>query len=272
MAYKVLELPVPLSEMGKGLYDAYSHNQGGHPSYLLGECRETGWWYFFPIVVGVKTPIGFLLLVGGGLFAILRGFGSSTWQQRLTVIFPVAITLVCMSSRINLGVRYILPIYPMLAVIGGYAISTFFVLAKRNSRALAVVPLVLAGWVVADSWVSRPDYLAYFNPCAGAYPERILCESDLDWGQDLHRLSLRLKALRVEHVSIAYFGTALLKKADLPPFSILPLDAPAAQGYVAVSVRYLAMEYARSGAFAWLKRRTPLERIGHSIYLYNLSP
>jgi 4-amino-4-deoxy-L-arabinose transferase-like glycosyltransferase len=269
-AYKVVELPVPLSEMGKGLYDAYSHNKAGQSSYLLGEFREIGWWYFFPVVVGVKTPIGFLILIGGGLFAILRSFGSSTWQQRLTVIFPVAITLVCMSSRINLGVRYILPVYPMLAVAGGYAISTCLVFAKRNSRALAVVPLVLAGWVVADCWVSRPDYLAYFNQCAGAYPERILCESDLDWGQDLHRLSQRLKALRVEHVSIAYFGTARLDKADLPPYSILPLEAPAAQGYVAVSVRYLAMEYARAGSFAWLKHRTPLERIGKSIYLYNL--
>jgi hypothetical protein len=237
---------------------------------LLGEYRRTGWWYFFPVVVGVKTPIGFLILAGCGLLAVMRGFRSSPWQHHLTVIFPLAITSVCMSSRIDLGVRHILPIYPLLAVIGGYAMSRFFLLAKRKSLMIAFVPIVLAAWVVADSWVARPDYLAYFNQFAGAHPERILCESDLDWGQDLHRLSKRLRDLQVERISIKYFGTAPLEKADLPPFSTLSPDTPA-QGYVAVSVRYLFLDYAKDGSFGWLKRYTPLETTGQSIYLYNLS-
>ncbi len=270
LAYRAMESPLPLMGMVAGVREVRSHNENGHDSYLLGEYRSTGWWYFFPVVVALKTPIGFLFLAAGGLVGMIRGFRSSPWQHHLTVIFPGAILLVGMLSRIDLGVRHILPLYPLLAILAGHAMSTLFALAKRKSRAIALVPVVLAAWVVADSWMTRPDYLAYFNQFAGARPEEILCESDLDWGQDLHRLSQRLKDLRVEHVSIKYFGTAPLEKAGLPPFSILSPGVPATRGYVAVSVRYLYLEYAKNGSFGWLKRRTPSEKIGKSIYLYNL--
>ena len=39
-------------------------------------------------------------------------------------------------------------------------------------------------------------------------------------------------------------------------------------GYIAVSLRYSNLEYARSGAYAWLKPYKPVERIGESIDLY----
>src|SRR5262249_34430863 len=101
-------------------------------------------------------------------------------------------------------------------------------------------------------------------------PERFLAESDLDWGQDLGRLSRRLKELHVNHVGIAYFGINPLETADLPPYTELSGNSPAAHGYLAVSVRWLTVEYAREKAFAWLKDRPPLERVGKSIFLYNL--
>lgn len=270
LAYKAMEAPVPLIQVVTGILQVEGHNALGHDSYLFGEYRRTGWWYFFPVVLGVKTPIGFLILAGCGIFAIVRGFRSSSWQQYLTVIFPVAILLVCMSSRLNLGVRHILPIYPPLAVIGGYGVSELFALARRTSRAILVVPILLVTWVVADSWIARPDYLAYFNQFAGAHPERILVDSDLDWGQDLGRLSRRLKELRADSVSLKYFGTAPLAKAGLPSYSELSSDVPVTHGYVAISVRYLTLDYAQNGSFAWLRSRTPQEVVGKSIYLYNL--
>lgn len=177
--------------------------------------------------------------------------------------------LVCIRSGIDLGVRHILAIYPPLAVIAGYAMSEFFVLARRTSRAILVLPILLAAWAVVESWMVHPDYLAYFNQFAGAHPEKILAESDLDWGQDLDRLSRRLRELRVGHVSIKYFGTAPLEKAGLPSYSALSPAIPTTHGYVAVSARYLTLEYAKNGSFAWLRGRTPLETIGKSIYLYN---
>jgi 4-amino-4-deoxy-L-arabinose transferase-like glycosyltransferase len=270
LAAKAVETPVPLGQAVMGIREVALHNARGHDSYLFGEYRSTGWWCFFPVVVGVKTPIGFLLLVGLGFLALARGFGGRPWQQQLTAIFPLAIMLVCMKSRIDLGVRHILPIYPLLAVIGGFAISESFSLARRATPVILAAPILLFAWLVADSWMARADYLAYFNEFAGRHPERILAESDLDWGQDLDRLSRRLKELRVDHVSIGYFGTAPLEKADLPPYSLLSAETPVTHGYVAVSVHMLWLEYARDGSYAWLHGRAPLEKIGKSIYLYDM--
>lgn len=270
LVYKAIDIPVPFPPFFKGIQEVKAHNAVGHDTYLFGEYRKTGWWYFFPVVILVKTPIGFLILAGGGIFAILRRFKLSPWQQHLTLIFPFAILLVCMGSKINLGVRHILAIYPLLAVIGGHAVAELLALAKRKSMAIAVLPLLLVAWVVAESWQNRADHLAYFNQFAGSHPERILVESDLDWGQDLYRLSDRLKELRVDHVSLAYFGSAPLEKADLPPYSTLSPKVPPPNGYVAVSVRFLTLENAKNGSFDWLKGHTPLEKVGKSIYLYKM--
>jgi 4-amino-4-deoxy-L-arabinose transferase-like glycosyltransferase len=140
IAYKTIEVPIPLTQFARGIHAVEIDNATGHnDSYLFGEYRGTGWWYFFPVVVGVKTPIGFLILAGYGIFAILRDFRSSPWQQHLRIIFPLAIMVVCMSFGIDLGVRHILAIYPLLAVIAGYAVFELFMLARRTSRAMAVL-------------------------------------------------------------------------------------------------------------------------------------
>jgi 4-amino-4-deoxy-L-arabinose transferase-like glycosyltransferase len=272
VAYAAIETPLPLTFMVRGLNATRAHDANGHAAYLLGEVRDMGWWYYFPLMVLLKTPIGFLILSACGIFAILRGFHSRTWQQHLTLIFPAAIMLVCMRSHVDLGIRNALPIFPILAVICGFAITEFFALAKRALPALAVVPILLAGWVVADCWIARPDYLAYFNRFAGPHPEKIVADSDIDWGQDLYRLSRRLNELHVDHVSVLYFGTSPLDRAGLPSYTVVPAAVPVTHGYLAVSVRYLTFEYVKTGSTAWLKDRAPLEIIGKSIYLYNLGP
>lgn len=272
IVHKVIETPLPLVRMGFSVFSVASHNSRGHESYLLGENRFNGWWYFFPVVIGVKTPIPFLILAAIGLFSILRRFRSTTWEQHLTAIFPCAILLVCMASKIDLGVRHILAIYPLLAIAGGYAITLLFGLIKAESWRIAVFPMLLVGWTIAECWAAHPDYLAYFNEFAGAHPEKILVESDLDWGQDLYRLNQRLKERQVDHLSLLYFGTAPLEKAGLPPYTILSATSPVRRGYVAVSLRYLTLGNARDGSFGWLCSLTPLERIGKSINLYYLGP
>jgi hypothetical protein len=270
LAYKALELPLPLTQFAAGIHRVSVHNSEGHDAYLLGEYRRTGWWYFFPVVLAVKTPLGFLILVALGMAMMMRGFRKNSWQRNLTVIFPAAILLLCMNSRIDLGVRHILPIYPLLAVIAGHTVSELFNWARRRPRILLVLPVVLVISVMVDALKASPDYLAYFNQFAGEHPERFLAESDLDWGQDLGRLSRRLKELHADHVGIAYFGITPLDKAGLPPCTELSMNIPATHGYLAVSVRWLTLEYAREKAFAWLKDRPPLERVGKSIYLYDL--
>jgi len=266
-AYKFVETPLPLDQVLTGIAEVYAHTRLEGGGYLFGQYRDTGFWYFFPVVVALKTPIGFLILAAWGVVAMLRRWTRGPWQHCLTALFPVPILLICMTSRINFGVRHILSIYPPLALAAGYAISAAF--RGRSRRSLAVVSVLLAGSVLADACLAHPDYMAWFNQFAGRHPEKLLCESDLDWGQDLHRLSQRLNSLGVKQVSIGYFGTVPLEKAGLPEYHILSPDEKSI-GYVAVSVRYTNLEYAEYGSYGWLRKYQPLERIGKSIDLYRI--
>ena len=47
-AYKVIELPIPLSQIVTGVHSVGSHNAEGHDSYLFGEYRRSGWCTSFP--------------------------------------------------------------------------------------------------------------------------------------------------------------------------------------------------------------------------------
>jgi hypothetical protein len=172
-----------------------------------------------------------------------------------------------MSANINLGVRHILAIYPLLALIAGHAVSLSFAAKRQYITRVACVVCVLT--VVADAWLAHPDYMAYFNQLAGNHPERVLAESDLDWGQDLHRLSQRLENLGVRKVAIAYKGTARLESAGLPEYSLASAFEKTT-GYVAVSVQFITLHYAMDGSYGWLKPYKPVERIGKSIFLYNI--
>jgi hypothetical protein len=263
----VLAMRLPLTEAMIGARDLYRHNAIGHDSYLLGQWSNSGWWYFFPVVLAVKSPIGLLLIAACGWAVIVSRFRNAGWQQILTAVFPIAILLVCMASRIDLGVRHILPVYFLLAILGGHAATVLF----RHSRAAAAVAALLVAWVAVDSWRAHPDYLAHFNEFGGSHPENILCESDLDWGQDLNRLSERLKQRGVQDFYLAYFGSAVIDYAGLPRYQFLSGTQPA-RGYIAISLHFLNIEYRKNGAFAWLKPYTPVERIGKSIDLYYIAP
>jgi hypothetical protein len=223
-------------------------------------------------MLAVKTPIPFLLLTAIGGAALLWTRKRATWQQIATLVFPILILGVCMASNINLGTRHVLAIFPMLAVLAGHGVSRFWAWARMRHPWFALIPVLLVVWAAVDSVRVYPDFLAYFNPLAGSRPEERFGGSDLDWGQDLDRLSRRLAELRAPHVSIAYFGTAPLDRAGLPDYTLLEPGDPAPHGYVAISATRLYRDYRKNGSYASLWKHTPKERVGRSILLYDLGP
>ena len=103
-----LRLPAP--EVLSGIRAVMRHNATGHPTYLLGQRNITGFWYFYPVVLAVKTPLAFLFLLGYGVVLALRK--QSPYRRAwIPVSFAAGILLVGLESHINIGVRHILPIY-----------------------------------------------------------------------------------------------------------------------------------------------------------------
>jgi len=264
-AEKLQRIPLPLLQIPKGLYQLKSRMDYGVESYLLGEYRQTGWWYFIAIVLLVKTPLAFLALVVAGCLMTFLEAHKGDWRCGLPAVFALAIIGVCMLSRLSPGVRYVLAFYPLVSIPAG-ALVARRLRKTEGSLVRAAIALCIA-LTFMESAVAHPDYMAHFNVLAGRHPESILAESDLDWGQDLERLRLRLNTLGADHVALAYFGTAEVRKSSLP--EILPLSPwVPATGYIAVSVHHLCVSYARDGSYGWLRHHRPLERVGRSIFLY----
>jgi len=264
-----LWLPRELQDLVNGVVAVKAHNDTGHLSYLLGQTRLTGWWYFYLVALAVKTPIP--LLVAGPLGMVWLAHGGwrrgNSWAFAPLVLFLTILVFASTFSHINIGIRHILILYPFLALGGAYVALRAWqgIRTLRGPRAaLVAAPLLaLLAWQLSTLWRAFPDYLPYFNE-AVARPARVLVDSDLDWGQDLYRLEQRARALNIQHLSLAYRGTADLTREPLPPLFILPPNQPVS-GWVAVS----ALARTRNpNDYAWLEAYEPVERIGKTIDLY----
>ncbi len=101
--------PLPFPEVYAGLREVLVHASKGHKGYLLGETRETGFWNFYPVAIGVKSPLAFLALLGIGLVLVFRK-SPLTRRLWLPLAFSGGILLVGIFSTINIGIRHVLPV------------------------------------------------------------------------------------------------------------------------------------------------------------------
>ena len=261
-------LPLPAPEFVKGLYKVSEVNGRGLDAYLLGEISTHGWWYFFPVTLAVKTPIAFLVLAGVGVvFAIRSAFQTRLWHPLVPVIVVVAILASSMPASINIGVRHVLPVYPLLAIVAGGGVMLLWrsVSHVRLKRAFVGVA---AAWLLLASARAHPDYIADFNELVGNRPDRVLVNGDLDWGQDLDRLAREVKKRGITRIRIAYFGSASPPKHIPGVERLTPYDR--SPGWVAVSEAVIkGVLVAPRDGFAWADSIKPVARVGKSIRLYH---
>ncbi|MBZ5621557.1 MAG: glycosyltransferase family 39 protein [Acidobacteriia bacterium] len=269
-----LRLPAP--EFYSGIQAVMQHNAEGHPTYLLGQRSHSGFWYFYPVVLAVKTPLAFLLLLAAG---VVFQFRKALPFRRawLPLAFAAGILAVALTSRINIGVRHILPVYIGFSVLAGAAAVRLLEMA-RTERWIRHVLLLLLLWFAGSSLWSHPDYLPYFNELAGSEPEKILVDSDLDWGQDVKRLVSRLRQAGASEVAFSPFLQGDLgEQLGLP--RMLPVDALApSPGWNAVSLslwkqRRLGLYDEYPQVKLWPDRiETEPERVGKGILLWYFPP
>jgi len=151
--------------------------------FLNGETRDTGWWYFFPYTLLVKTPLPLFVLLAIALAGLIRK-GRETWYSTIPLWVLLAVYWgFTLTSHLNIGQRHILPTYPAMFIVAGAAALWF----RERIRLLRGFVLVSLAWFIFESVSIRPHYLAYFNQVVGgpAQGYRHLVDSSLDWGQNL---------------------------------------------------------------------------------------
>lgn len=248
---------VPAPDFLIGIGGLLSIDQHGMTSYALGKTTTSGWWWYFPFAALMKTTLIALALIVAGAFVTKREL-RWTWLEHVAA--ALAILAVACTSTLDIGVRYVLPMYAPLSVAAAATLVSLLqrgIAAKRIAVAAIIVQIVV-------SLAAHPDYFPYFNALAGRDPSRALVDSNLDWGQDILRLRHEVRKEKMTTLGISLMGPADYRKLNFPPLhGIDPINVT--HGWVAVSDQ----AYRAAGIeTAWWLPKKPTRRVGKSIRLF----
>jgi 4-amino-4-deoxy-L-arabinose transferase-like glycosyltransferase len=243
--------------------------------YLLGEVRNVGWPHYYLVAFLVKVPVPVLLL---GALAVV----ASVRERRrdcalplvLAAVFFVALGLV---TKKNVGLRYVLPVLPLLHVAVVAALPASGATGRARTWRPAAVGLLAAVAVIGGVLASATP-LAYFNGVERLRggKRQVLVDSNLDWGQALPDLRDWMAREGVRTIRLAYFGRVdpALYGIDWYTLPLTPTDgACAMSATLAVGRPYLMRikrhrraqpeySWSRPDSWAWLRDREPDAELG----------
>jgi hypothetical protein len=220
------------------------------PAYLFGETSREGFPNYYAIVFFFKTPLALWMLLIAALGSLLPRGQRRTARDELFLLLPAAFFFLYFNqaSRAQMGMRFLLPILPLLAVFCGRLVPL------ARGRAWRAGLLAAAGATLAVSTLSYyPHTLSYFNELAGdrRLHYRLLADSNLDWGQ-----------------SEGFIRDYVRQHPDTQVNPAVP-----GPGRVAISANLLTgILYPEM--FAWarmLREREPEEHVAYSYLIYTLS-
>jgi hypothetical protein len=251
-------------------------------SFLRGEWRQTGWWYYYLYGLAIKEPVGVWVLLILAIVGRLTKSGTRLGLADLVLLAPAAAVMLLVSSQtgMNHHVRYVFPCLPFLYIwIGGCARE------NQPFRSQKLLNLVAACWITFGSAWAYPHSLAYFNELVGGSAGGIhqLNNSNLDWGQDLLYLKRWREARwHIGRLNLAYFGRIDPTIAGVdyalpvghngaPPHGVYAISATFLQGrpYYAFDGTGTRRWVEHRELSPWFANRMPYARIG-SIWIYQL--
>ena len=260
------KVPMPGAEYIDGLYKVAFHDLAGHESMLLGRISRTGGWksYYF-YVVALKWPLLVLPLSLTGIAVIVRKQVRLPDGWPALIAIPAALFLMAIFSRIQIGDRHILPLYPFALLLAGAAWEAF-----SKNRVAGIILLGLVAANAADCLRFAPDYMSYFTPLMdSAKSYRLLTDSNTDWGQGLIALKKYQDQHPNEQINLAYFGTVDPAVYGIRYRVLQPMERPA--GTAIVSATNLSGQLlANPDSYKWLLQYKPKAILNHTLYVFEV--
>lgn len=264
------------------------HVTGGHRVFFMGDVAN-GFRAYYVVAFLIKTAIPTLIFLFSMLFLMFRRNikERNLDYDKLYLLIPFAVFYgMALQGSINLGIRYLLPIFPFIFVfVSDFAnkvkFYNFSSLSFKDLRANAknLVFFVLLAWYVAGSLTTYPHYLAYFNESIGGPKNgaKYITDSNIDWGQDLKRLAKYVDDNNINSLAIDYFGSGR-PSYYIPGSQQWKGEMGKPRGYFAISVStysQVTSKFKDTGEdvdpnYVWLRDEKPVATIGYSILVFNV--
>ncbi len=184
-------------------------------SYLHGEWKHGGWWYYYIYGILVKWNVLTLLLALASIVSMIQVVVDSRSALRKHIVDIQALIcgtvgfIVAVSSQqeFNIHFRYVLPAFGFIFVVIGSTVGRDNCLSpiiKALSLPFAALALTLT--------ISNVDPLSYFNCLSGGSENgyRHMQGSSFHWGQDAERVlkELERRNITIQEVDMSYYDYA----------------------------------------------------------------
>ncbi len=181
--------------------------------FFLGKFYDHAVRAYFPLTFALKTSLTLLALFIAALssFALYRRFP----RQMLFLLLPLGFYFaMAVASRLNIGVRHILPVYPFCVLIAAAGLAQW----ARSSRFRTMAASLILLFAVCDSLRAFPNYIAFSNELDGGTSRtyRFLNDSNVDWGQSLKQVVEFIEKNHVGECWIAAQGNPEIARVMLP--------------------------------------------------------
>ncbi len=157
-------------------------------------------WYEMIVNVFLKTPIPLIVLTAAALWAVKKN--KTERKKILMFLVPIIGVLgVAVLTGMEPRVRYVLAVYPFLAVVAATGIKEF----RGVYRSLALGLLLV--WYVVGTLLQYPHFISYANEFVRRTERyQYFTDSNIDWGQALPDLRTYVSQTKPNHLSFSYFG------------------------------------------------------------------
>ncbi len=201
-SFESVPIPFPRAYVEAFFLGNYFNAAGiGHgPIYLLGELSRYGHWYYFLVAFFLKTPLPTIIFFALAIRMTIKSGHIALSSDEISMLVSAGIIFSFFSffSTAQIGIRYILPVYPFLYVFAGKLASKPMTRLKRYIFAGLSILLV-------SSFISYyPHFISYFNEICWDRTRlyKYLADSNLDWNQNQIYLEDYLKDHSSEEIYV----------------------------------------------------------------------
>ncbi len=186
---------------GEGFAQQIKHNLRGHPSYLLGMAHEKAVWYHFPVLLLIKLPTSFLVLLPLLVYEQWR----KPWYFGLAAsLLFLAFSINC---RVQIGIRLLFPLVFLLTVLSAYSWNEW--LSLRPPATKGLLGTALCSFLIFQALRPFPDGIRYLNDF-WRHTDGLVSDSNCDWGQGLVELAAHpfAQTSGSQGIEVLYWGGA----------------------------------------------------------------